>query len=89
MLHFRHTAGFRASGGPHLPAQHAVPTDHPSWPRLRAVLDALVGSAGAHRQYVLLTSRGTSHDRAIKQALGISLGRKRARDRRRPAEHSH
>lgn len=75
MLRFRQVAGFHAIWEPGLAAQHAAPTDHPSWTlatALRTVLDALREAVGAHRQYEHLRSRGTPHDTALRQALGIS-----------------
>lgn len=75
MLRFRQVAGSHAIWEPGFAAQHAAPADHPSWPiatALRTVLDALLEAVEAHRQYEHLRSRGTPHDRALRQALGIS-----------------
>jgi hypothetical protein len=75
MLRIRKVTGFQDIWEPGLAAQHAGPTDHPSWPiatALRAVLEGLFGAVRAHRQYENLRSRGTPHDRALRQALGIS-----------------
>lgn len=79
MLRFRHVASFHAIWEPGLAAQHAAPTDHPSWPittALRTVLDTLCGALGAHRRYENLRSQGAPHDRALRQALGISHSHK-------------
>jgi hypothetical protein len=55
--------------------------------KLRTVRDALREGIAAHRQYERLRSRGIPHDKAIRQALGISHRAKSHSYGRSPQHH--
>ena len=84
LLSFRHAPGFDET-------HHALDPGFafsPTTSRLRAIWDALREGITAHRHYEQLTSRGISHDTAIRQALRISHpGVKSAPCGRSPQHH--
>jgi hypothetical protein len=92
LLSFRHAPGFDethhaldlAGWSPQATGFASSPTTS----RLRAIWDALREGITAHRHYEQLTSRGISHDTAIRQALRISHpGVKSAPCGRSPQHH--
>jgi hypothetical protein len=52
-------------------AQGTASSSRPAATMLRAIWNALRDGLGAHRHYEHLQSRGVSHDRALREALGI------------------
>lgn len=54
-------------------ARRSASSSRPIATTLRTICDALREGLAAHRQYEHLKSRGVSHDRALREALGIHI----------------
>jgi hypothetical protein len=74
MLRLRHAQGFDSTWDPEMAARSAEPTHYRSRPiavALRGTLHVLGEAFAARRRYEHLTSKGTPHDTALRQALRI------------------
>jgi hypothetical protein len=93
LLSFRHAPGFdETHHALDLAGWSSQPTSFSSSPiatKLRAIWDALREGIAAHRHYEQLTSRGISHDTAIRQALRISHSGVKSAPCGRSPQHHH